>query len=545
MTSWCRCLTTMTTTAGDRGDVGAPYAGAMQRDADGAGTSAPGTTDRYDYSLLRADRVRLDVPDWLIGGHPDEAGPFAGWDLARANGGFVGRNRESVLGERPGLVKVSRLGLSADPSNVVGYEGVVARLERYDVFSADSGTSARAARVQAALSARHPGNLPAALLGFRLRAMGVGTAAELPPVLAEMMAALTEEALPGAALYLIQTSPTLANRYGVARAMLHPATERPEHRPDGTTFASSMALMNDVGYGLTAYLEPLVTSLSPHVWATTIARAGGVLIVTFGEAINATHGKATDLLALSQRDSAIGDYDELAGVEQTAPAAFRTTLRWWVERLDIVFSQLSQPANYVVDGVYHPPAAVERMAAFEQICRSVQTIGSSRDEHARRLALFHALDSAAGVSSGLSRDRATTLRQMERLLVRLRDRIPEDAQRVLMPRAVAAVEALREVQDGFVMNSRIRPDGILLPDAQGTDVVIPLATAAKEWLRVLRNSQHGMDDPTARDRALLAAHNGSVSPRIADLAWLMLLEVMTFPELLERRPRKSKPRSRR
>lgn len=487
----------------------------------------------------------MAIPGWLIGGQPDEAGPFAGWDLARTGTGFVGRNRESVSGQRPALVKVSRLGLDADPSNVVGYEAAVSRLERYDVFTAELGVSERAKRAQEALITRHPGNLPAALLGFRMLAMGVATAAELPPVLAEMMATLTDEALPDAALYLIQTSPILANRYGVARAMLHPITERPEHRPDGTTFASSMGLMNDAGYGLPAYLEPLVTSLSPFVWATTIAKAGGVLIVTFGEALDATHGKATDLLALSQRDSAIGEFDDLVDVRQIKAPAFRAALRWWVERLDVVFSQLTQPVNYVVDGLYHPPAAVERMVAFEQICRSVQTIGSSRDEHARRLALFHALDSAAGVSSGLSRDRATTLNKMEGLLKRLREHIPADVQQVLIPRVVAAVEALREVQDGFVMNSRIRPGGILLPDAQGNDVVIPLATAAKDWLRVLRNSQHGMDDPTPRDRALLAAHNGAVSPRIADLAWLMLLEIMTFPELLERRPRKSKPRSRR
>lgn len=51
--------------------------------------------------------------------------------------------------------------------------------------------------------------------------------------------------------------------------MLHPASERPEHRPDGTTFSSSSGLLNDAGYGLTAYLEPLITSLSPYVWAMT------------------------------------------------------------------------------------------------------------------------------------------------------------------------------------------------------------------------------------------------------------------------------------
>lgn len=514
----------------------------MQGDGGDKGISA---VESYDFALLRADRVPMDIPGWLMGGHPEAAGPFAGWDLARDGGGFVGRNRESVSGDRPGLVRVSRLGLDADPSNPDGYDGTVPRLQSYDVMTAGLGVSDRARAAQQELIRRHPGNIPAALLGFRMLTMGVGTAAELPPVLAEMMGTLTDEVLPDAALYLIQTSPLLGNRYGLARAMLHPAAERPEHRPDGTTFASSSGLMNDAGYGLTAYLEPLVTSLSPYVWGTTIPRAGGVLVVTFGEALNATNGKATDLLALSQRESGLGVPNDLPGLRRITPQAFRLALKWWVQRLDVVFSQLTQPANYVVDGVYHPGAASERMAAFEQICRSVQTIGSSRDAHARRLALFHALDSAAGVSSGLSRDRATTLRQMERLLTRLCEHIPVDVQKVLMPRAVAAVDALRDVAQGFIMNSRISPDGILLPDAQGVDVAVPLATAAKDWLRVLRNSQHGMDDPTPRDRALFAAHNGSVSPRIADLAWLMLLEIMTFPEVLERRPRQAKQRSRR
>jgi len=46
-----------------------------------------------------------------------------------------------------------------------------------------------------------------------------------------------------------------------------------------------------------------------------------------------------------------------------------------------------------------------------------------------------------------------------------------------------------------------------------------------------------------RDRP--GGRSAVVSPRIADLAGLMLLEIMTFPELLERQPRQAKRRARR
>lgn len=58
--------------------------------------------------------------------------------------------------------------MDADPSNVVGYEAAVSRLNRNDVITPDFGVGERAKRAQAALITSHPGNLPAALLGFRM-----------------------------------------------------------------------------------------------------------------------------------------------------------------------------------------------------------------------------------------------------------------------------------------------------------------------------------------------------------------------------------------
>ena len=44
-----------------------------------------------------------------------------------------------------------------------------------------------------------------------------------------------------------------------------------------------------------------------------------------------------------------------------------------------------------------------------------------------------------------------------------------------LPSARAAVQDLWEVQNGFLMTSRLRADGILLPVKKGADVLVPLA----------------------------------------------------------------------
>lgn len=488
-----------------------------------------------DLQWLVAEPVPIHVAQWFLGGAPQDMGAFVGWDLSPEGESFVGRNLESVAGAKPNLVRWSRVGLDTDPSDERGYQRVVDRLSMYDSIGPAPGSWERAVRLRQTLLERHPTEVVQALAGFRALVVGTEEAKDLPPVLAGATAGLREAVFPDAAMYLIENTERLGRRYGIARAMLHVGERPPEPTGEGETFSSSLKLMEDINIGLGAYLEPLVTSLSPHVWATTAPRLGGVMIFTFGRAVEPRPLLDLDLLALSERSAQIEPLKEAR--EVTAPA-FRAALRWWVERLDLVFSHLTQPTNYVVDGQYHPPSAVERLLTFEQLCRSVQVIGSSRDGHARRLALFHTLDSLAGLNRKLTRERATTLSAMEALVADLEVHIPEEAQPALLPRARAAVEALRGVQAGFFMPSRLRDGGVLLPDKNGVDVVLPLAAAAREWLAALRNSQHGMDKtPTARTRALLAAHTGALDPRITDLAWLALLEVLAHPELLIRRAR--------
>jgi hypothetical protein len=337
-------------------------------------------------------------------------------------------------------------------------------------------------------------------------------------------------------MHLIEQDIVLGNRYGMARALLQ--QEKPTPTEEGRAFGSSMDLMRDVQVGLDAYLQPLVTSLSPQVWGVTASRAGGVIVVSLGKPLPGHRPLTGDALALAGRR---GRLDSLSRNPAAEGSAFREALTWWVQRLDLVFSHLTEPSNYEVGGIYDAPSALERLVNFEQICRSCQSIATLDDEHARRLALFHVLDALEGLVPSLGWQRLTSLHENRKTLDKIRQRMSPAVQAVLLPKAAAAITALEHVQSGFFLASRLQGTNLVRPDKKTShETSVPLTTAASEWLRVIRNSQHGYDKtPNAHVRALLAAHSGEISPRLPDLAWLNLLRILAFPEILKRHPRRA------
>ena len=486
-----------------------------------------------DVAQLQRPGVRIELPEWLFGNTPTQARSFAGWDLQECDdSSWYVRNIESVSGERPRLLKVSRVGTSIDRSNAEAYKRLE-NLAAYDYLSSPE-TWERAVAVHHQIEERYPDNLAAKLTSFRTLIAGAPSAADLPGVAALVMGELfDDETAPNASLHLIEVSEQLSHRYGMTRVLLQ--RQRPPSEESG--FRSSIELMQDISVGLSAYLEPLVTSLSPRVWGVTAPRAGGVLVLSLGIPVKG-RPQLSSVLGMSGRDN---KPDDLTW-DQTAPAdAFRTTISWWTSRLNLVFSHLTEPSNYEVGGTYDAPSALERLLNFEQICRSCQVIATVSDEHARRLALFHVIDSLGGLIKTLDWAKLTSLNHNRKLLDSLYEVMPEGVRAVLLPRAARAVAALEKIQEGFFLPSRLTPTGLLRPDGKGVETEVPLATAASEWLHVIRNSQHGYDKtPSPRDRALLAAHSGAIPIDLADLAWLNLLRVLAFPELLRLHPRKAK-----
>ena len=481
-----------------------------------------------DLASLASAGTAIDIQPWSFGGEPSSAGSFAGWDLQGGPGAWRARNVESIAGRRPDLVKVVRVGTSVAPADEKAYQRLLLLAQHDGVYERHDWSASR--KLHEYVASEYPGELTAMMTSFRTLVAGAAEAAVLPGIAATVMGDwLTEMDVPDRSLHLLLTDKNLGNRYGMIRALLQ--RDRPLDPDDA--FGSSRELVNEVGFGLDAYLEPLVTSLSPYVWGVTAPRAGGVLILSLGRPLPGRRDISADLISLAQRTGIPDDPPARSGF---TPEAFRETINWWTSRLDLVFSQLTEPTNYEVDGRYSAPTALERIVTFEQVCRSCQVIATVDDAHARRLAMFHVLDSIHGLRQDLDARKLTSLNENQKLIDRLRAVMPPNVQAVLLPRAVAAVDALEKLQTGFIPSPKLTATGLSLPNGKGIDAEVPLATAVGDWLKIIRDSQHGWDKtPTPRIRALLAAHTGHIPAGLPDLAWLNLLRFLAFPELLKRR----------
>jgi hypothetical protein len=481
-----------------------------------------------DLAHLLSDGTAIDIQPWSFGGNPSQAGTFAGWDLRGEKGAWRARNVESVRGQKPGLIKASRVGTSANPGDERAYQRLLA-LTPHDTMY-DRRDQGSADRLRQYLSSEYPEELAPMMTSFRAMVANAPKAADLPRMAASVMGSwLVDKKVPDASLHLLQTSDAFSHRYGMIRALLR--RERPREPDDA--FGSSRELVGDATFGLEAYLECLVTSLSPQVWGVTAPRAGGVLILSLGRPHQGRRDISADLMSLSERRSwTLERPDD----KEFDAGAFRDTINWWTSRLDLVFSHLTEPTNYEVDGRYSAPMALERIITFEQICRSCQVVATVDDMHARRLAMFHVLDSIHGLRRDLSSQKLTNLGENRKLLDKLRAVMPPNVQAVLLPRAIAAVDALEELQTGFISSPKLTEAGLIRPDSKGVETKVTLATAASEWLKIVRDSQHGWDrTPSPHIRALLDAHTGYIPARLPDLAWLNLLRFLAFPELLKRR----------
>ena len=163
-------------------------------------------------------------------------------------------------------------------------------------------------------------------------------------------------------------------------------------------------------------------------------------------------------------------------------------------------------------------------------------LATTRDQHVRQLLLYNVLDQLAGLNAKAGWDATTKAKSVYDRLAQISSRMPADVQRVLLPRAVAAAEALSRLGDGFFAPELVNDDGILLPDSSGGQVRTTLENAASSWLRVMRNSAHGFEKRIAgRQRTLLAAHNADIPVELPDLAWLHLLHLLCYPEQVARK----------
>lgn len=344
---------------------------------------------------------------------------------------------------------------------------------------------------------------------------------------------------PEAAVHLIRVEAALHHRCVLPRVLLRiqhePAamTTRPSQRGRSGFFASGFGL--STGQALfDAYLAPLLSALSPWVWALPAPRMVNVVLFDLGRLIAGMKGDAAEPLAL------LGPPGIAANRRKPpiTPSELNAALQWWIHQLDLLFTTLTDVTLYRNGGWYSPLGQLSTLLTVEQLFRHVQSIlTQTRNKHAQRVLLAGALDTLERLN-GRDLPRHGTLRFAKKILDKLEVGVPTAAAPVLLPAARAAVAALAELQDGFFL--RRSPAGtIRLPDHNGAERDESLEQAAAAYLLELRNSTHGFggrSDP-ARRRAdtLLAAHTGELPDDLALLAYLYLLDLLADPDQLAQR----------
>lgn len=308
----------------------------------------------------------------------------------------------------------------------------------------------------------------------------------------------------------------------------------------GNIFAASAALYEGI-HLLDPYLTPLLSALSPAVWAFAVHRAHGALIFTYGRPISGTAPAAGpgELLNTIRTDGGRIDPEPVTGAGRvyapfSAPDVPGSAIHWWAEHLDTLFGVLADPATFTsTDSQYNPAAALQALLSVEQIFRrTTSAFLAHRDTHARRAAALTTLDTLVTLN-GIQLERLFDHDHAVKTLANVTAEIPAAAGEILLPAATRAVDALARVQDGFFLRA---------PDGRVTIAGQPLApaAAAAQYLVTLRNATHGFSTVrgTAKQRArnsdLLAVHNGEVPHDVGLLTWLYLLDLLVRPDRLRR-----------
>jgi hypothetical protein len=483
--------------------------------------------------------ARMRLPTWLAGGNPLEFGRMCRWHMEAADpagGEWDIRLDERVKRKPARIVQASRLATKSNADAVGAYSRLSRLPSNAALFSGLPHEYIQAELDR--LGAQRPGDL--AVLMYRAT-LATGTVApdHLAGIVQQVLRDFLLPVLPEAAAYLVEVDLALGRRYGATRLLLQAQddaamfTRPPAARENETVFNSARGLFSDTSLGLGAYLSPLFLALSPWVWAAPAKRPGGVVVYTFGGLAAGRRSETTELLQLFFPDGRAQSGQQ----PPVSPADIDAALTWWTEALDRLFTEITDPVRYVGnDGTYSVKGNFEALLSIEQAFRNVQSLSAhARDGHVRRILLFDTLDTLEGLRSP-DFARMCELSYAQRALDEVTSLLGPEAGRVLLPRATLAVAALKQLQDGFFVPSRLQDSGLQVPDRRGVERVISLEKAAAAYLRVLRNGGHAFGGrPTPTDGVLLLAHNGDIPVDLPDLAYLYLLHLLTRPQDLRRR----------
>ncbi|WP_418063284.1 hypothetical protein [Pimelobacter simplex] len=347
------------------------------------------------------------------------------------------------------------------------------------------------------------------------------------------------QVFPHAGVYAIKRSDQLIHRIKLVSVLLRLQHDsvlqggdisslKAEHATETNVFAASAGLQEGF-YFLDQYVGPLLGALTPAVWGFMAARANGPVMYSFGRQVAGTSSVAGNLLDTLPTRGA----DRVTEFVELSSDAVPSALSWWVSGLNDLFSIVSDPAIFRnTNGDYQAAQQLQAVLTVEQLFSRVLSIqAADADTNARRVLLFTVLDTVEALT-GHPIELTTRLSFAIKTLDNLSAAIPAPAAEILLPRAQAAVDALRQMQSGFFIRE---PDGTILLRPSTRQSESP-ERAVAEYLKTLRNATHGHGAKKAAQvevtDSLLARHNGTIPHTISLLGWLYLLDLLHRPDSL-------------
>ncbi len=280
-----------------------------------------------------------------------------------------------------------------------------------------------------------------------------------------------------------------------------------------------------------AFVAPLLLVRAPWAWGLTLARGRILVMCDFGTVVSGRH-RVSELLP-SGASQSIYDNEPRPTVNLAQTGAGQC---WWVGRLNDLFSVVTDPVLFRDSaGRYVPPDHLHLVMNIEHLFRHCSGAMSQDDSHSSRRLMFNFIDTLASVSE-VDLTKLFTLDAVDKRLQTLRDEMTPEAARFLLPPANAAREALRAVQDEFVLGVDADRARISLSGPSGSEP-LGLSTAAARYLKLMRNATHGFGGRSRgttpsqleQNRHLVAHHSGDLPENLHLLAYLHLLYFLARP----------------
>jgi hypothetical protein len=495
-------------------------------------------------------RARITLPRWLWGGNPAGLLTESEYRSRPADdGAFYVQTIESYRQQRPDLVRLRTIlepGLGSPR-----WEDLAHLKERVEI---ETPRQLAPALERRRLRAEEAGAL-LDVINHQLLLLYAMPTKDLPVQARYFVEFLnsvrfTEDPergpFPNAGVHVVEVNPALIHRLKIASVWLRieqdvrlgsgdAAHIKALSTNDEQAFESSSGLYSGVMM-FDAYLSPLLAAGTPGIWAVSVIRSFGSLIFDLGTFISGTDADATEMLHLISTPGA----NEVTHFPSLSAPAADGAIRWWAERLNLLFGVLSDLSTFTdTSGDYRPAKHLEAMLTIEQIFRrTTSLLVAHRDTNARRALMFTVLDSLEGVR-GANFLTMCKLSHAVKVLSELESALPAPAAELLLPAGRRAVKALQSMQDGFFIRRQLGTQAVELQlDGSSVRSLSPEDATAR-YLKVLRDATHGHGSDRESTKvitdALLAHHDGDIPHDVGLLGYLYLLDVLLHPERVRQR----------